>query len=163
VILDKIENWENYAGLGVGLARGLEMLASGKLDALENGRHEFDGDALYASVQAYQPKAAQTGRWEAHRQYADIQYLARGCEAMGYCPAGKLSVIEPYDAGQDIVFLGGGVEAGAVLKVEMKMFAMFFPGEAHMPMLAYADFLQAGESPAVFGAVKKIVIKVKMP
>lgn len=151
MILDKIENWKNYAGLGAGIARGLELLAGGALDGLAEGRHDIDGDRLYAGVQEYQPKDPGECRWEAHRRYVDIQYLATGCEAMGYRPAGELRVSEAYDAQKDVMFFETSPEAGTLLKVETKMFAIFFTQDAHRPMMAFG-------APA--GRVKKIVLKV---
>ncbi|NTV52391.1 MAG: DUF386 domain-containing protein [Candidatus Firestonebacteria bacterium] len=152
MILDKIEHWEKYACLAPGLARGLELLASGKLDTLVDGKHEIDGDGLYASVQTYTPKAPGECRWEAHRRYIDIQYLVNGCEHMGYTPVESLAVAVPYDDSQDLVFFGGGPEFGTLLKVGEKMFAVFFPTDAHMPMLS-----PEGKP----GQVKKIVLKVR--
>jgi YhcH/YjgK/YiaL family protein len=161
MILDNIEHWKLYAGLGEGIARGLELLAKGELDALPEGKHELDGKNLYASVQAYHPKAPLEGRWEAHRQYIDIQYLVTGCEAMGYCPSETLQAVEAYDARKDVRFFGRGPEAGTVLKVETKMFAVFFPQDAHMPMLSLEAFFQAAPGgPRLSEDVKKIVLKV---
>ncbi len=155
MILDKIENWKQYTGLSAGIARGLELLASGKLDTLPKGRHELDGDALYASVQEYHPKDPAECRWEAHRKYIDIQYLVSGCEAMGCVAVDGLSVSDPYDTQKDVAFFFGGPEVGTVLKVETKMFAVFFPQDAHRPMMALTPHIGAGLS-----KVKKIVLKV---
>jgi YhcH/YjgK/YiaL family protein len=158
MILDKIENWKLYASLGEDLAGGLKMLASGNLDTLPEGRHELDGDKLYASVQEYQPKAPADCRWEAHCQYIDIQYLVSGSEAMGYCPVEKLNVIELYDKQKDVAFFDQGPEVGTALKVGTKMFAIFFPQDAHMPMMSLDAFGNMGFA----GRVKKIVVKVKV-
>lgn len=162
MILDKIEHWEKYAGLSPDLVRGLELLASGKLDALADGKHDIDGDRLYASVQTYTPKAPGECRWEAHRRYIDIQYLVSGCEHMGYAPMEPLAVAVAYDDSKDIVFFGSGPEIGTVLKVGEKMFTVFFPTDAHMPMLSPEALV--GE--AIWGGqvtrpVKKIVLKVR--
>ena len=163
MILDKIENWKNYAPLGQGLARGLKLLAGGELDGLSDGRHELEGDALYASVQSYLPKAAGECRWEAHCQYIDIQYLVKGCEGMGFCPLEKLKAVEAYDAQKDVAFFDQGPEAGTVLKVAAGMFAVFFPGDAHMPMLSL-NLLSSGALGGLRAQepVKKIVVKVKV-
>jgi len=161
MIIDSIENWEHYTGLGAGIARGLEWLSSGKLDSLPEGKHELEGEKLYASVQHYFPKSPDEGRWEAHRNYVDIQYLVKGNEVMGYCPVAKLREVGEYDERKDVVFFDRGLEVGINLKVERKMFTIFFPHDAHMPMLS----LQAlrNSTPAGLRAselVKKIVLKV---
>jgi YhcH/YjgK/YiaL family protein len=152
--LDKIENWKSYSGLETGLARGLALLAAGKLDGLNDGRHEIAGNEIFASVQTYLPKTAAEGRWEAHRRYIDIQYLVYGSEGIGYSPLEKLKVTQAYDPEKDIMFFSQGPEAGSLLKVETKMFAIFFPADAHMPGLSLGE--PAGQ-PA---QVKKIVLKI---
>ena len=157
MILDEIKNWRNYAGLGNGIARGLELLASGKLDGLAEGKHPIDGEALYASVQEYALKAPADCRWEAHRRYVDIQYIVFGREAMGSCPIDQLVISRPYDEIQDVAFFHGTEADGTLLKVEAKMFAVFFPQDAHRPMMALATPENQPQEP-----VKKIVLKVAL-
>jgi YhcH/YjgK/YiaL family protein len=151
MILDKIENVHIYAKLGEGIARGLELLESGKLDVLEPGKHLIDGEDLYASVQEYEPKPQAEGRWEAHRKYIDIQYMVKGAEEMGCAMVDGLAGQEKYDEEKDVEFLAGKLEAGTALRVGERMFAIFYPQDAHMPML-----MGAGSAKKV----KKIVLKV---
>jgi YhcH/YjgK/YiaL family protein len=163
MILDNIENWEYYAGLGEWIGRGLEMLASGKPDALDEGKHELEGEKLHASVQQYFPKSADKGKWEAHRRYLDIQYLVNGNEVIGYCPVAKLRKVGEHNEKEDVSFFDRGLEVATKLKVERRMFAVFFPCDAHMPGLSLQVLSGPGSRGLrAEGLVKKIVLKVAL-
>jgi len=94
-------------------------------------------------------KELHQGRWEAHRRYIDIQYLVSGIERIGYTPVANLALTTPYDEDKDVAFYQGH---GDILTLEPGMFAVFFPHDAHMPMLC-----EAGGSPK---QVRKIVVKI---
>ena len=53
-----------------------------RIPAPEAGRVELDGDKLYASVQYYNPKTPNLEKFEAHRDYVDIQLLLAGSETI---------------------------------------------------------------------------------
>jgi biofilm protein TabA len=160
MILDKLENWKIYARLDPGLARGLAWLAGADLAGLGEGRHELDGDRLYANVQVYAPKPPAECRWEAHRRYLDIQYLASGCEGMACAPWEKLKLLTPYDDAKDVEFFEPGPENSTCLAVTAPWFAVFFPQEAHRPGSSLAAPGPAGR--VAPETVKKIVVKVQV-
>ena len=80
MIVDRLENWSFYAGLPPRIVRALEFLRDTDLAALSLGRHELDGDRLFALVQEYTTKPIEQCKWEAHRRYCDVQFVARGAE-----------------------------------------------------------------------------------
>ncbi len=51
--------------------------------AVALGRHDLDGDDLFALVQEYTTRAADECVWEAHRRYIDVQFVVTGAERMG--------------------------------------------------------------------------------
>ena len=71
------------------------------LAALAIAATAFAGTSL---AQTYPAKPASEGRWEAHRQYADIQFIASGRERMGIAALRNMREIEAYDAGRDVAF-----------------------------------------------------------
>lgn len=148
MIADRLAHAARYAGLGSRIARAFEFFAREDLGALPDGRYDIDGADVFALVQRYHSRPVQEGRWEAHRRYADLQYVAEGEERIGYGPAGRFSGAG-YDADRDIEFLAGD---GDFIRLEAGGFMLIWPGEAHMPQLA----------PAAPAPVTKIVVKIRM-
>jgi biofilm protein TabA len=147
MILDELRNARVYNGLGPLFARALAFLQKTDLARLPSGRHEIEGDALFAIVDESPTKPLEQCAYEAHRKYWDIQYVISGVERMGYAPAASMKVIKPYDPEKDIMFLDG---KGDLLTVNAGMFAVFGPQDAHRPKVAV-------DAPA---PERKIVVKV---
>jgi YhcH/YjgK/YiaL family protein len=104
-------------------------------------------------VQRYRPKPPAEARWEAHRQYIDVQFLAGGVERIGYAPLGEaLSVVQAYDAQKDVVFFAA---AGDFVTVPAGSFAIFWPTDVHAPCLA-------GEASPATVEVCKVVVKCRV-
>ncbi len=105
MILDRLENAALYRSLGAEIALALDYLGGTDFSQTPEGRYELDGDRVFALVQRYRPKPPAEARWEAHRQYVDVQYVAEGLERMGYAPlADGLPVQRVYDSQKDVVF-----------------------------------------------------------
>jgi len=132
MILDELKNWRRYAALAE-LRTAFEFLernADGA--ALGETRVEIDGDRVFALPQSYRPKPVSEGRFEAHRRYADVQYVASGREMIGHAPGEPLTVETPYDAQKDLIFYAQPASYSA-LALPAGWFAVFHPNEAHMP------------------------------
>lgn len=149
MIIDLLENAATYESLGEGFARAFAYLRSGRPATDPVGSHRLDGDNLYVNVEEYTSKPIEQGRFEAHRQYADVQYVVTGCERMGYAPLDVVKVVEPYDARRDVAFFTG---QGVMLRVPAGTFTVFLPQDAHMPCIADG-------SPA---PVRKVVVKIRI-
>lgn len=131
--------------------KAFEFLKTANLEELAPGRHDIDGDNLYAAVSEYITKDPEEASYESHRQYADIQYVVSGKELMGLAPSSKLKeVLIPYDISKDIEFMTVG--DATILNASPGRFFMFFPDDLHCPGL------KDGEN----SPVKKVVIKVKI-
>ncbi len=150
MVVDELGRWKRYAKLGKLLAKGLEALASGELARREPGRYELEGPKLYAIVQDYRTKSPADGRWEAHRKYVDIQFVARGVELLGRSDLATLVESTPYDPEKDIAFYTG---SGFHARLGAGSFAILWPEDAHMPQISL------GEG----GEVRKVVVKVGYP
>ena len=134
----------------MGISNALDYLAQTDFNALPDGKQVIDGDRLFAIVQRYTTKPVSEARWETHRRYIDVQYIARGSERMGYVPwSESLPVQEVYDPQRDVAFYEA---SGVLLPVSAGMFAIFAPHEVHAPCLAPAEPQPAGE-------VLKVVFK----
>jgi len=148
MITDHLSHADRYHAVAPRLARAFEFLQNTDLAVLDEGRYELDGTNLFVLVQRYVTKTPDQGRWEVHRQYADLQLVVQGCERMGYGPLGRFAG-GTYDADKDIAFLAG---AGDLLTLADGEFVLLWPGDVHMPQMAV-------DNPA---PVKKIVVKIRM-
>src|SRR5262249_18280705 len=106
VILDQLAHAELYRRLGERFAAGFDYLKR-DLAQVADGRYEILGDDVFAMVQSYDTKPQEAGRWEAHRRYADIQFMISGRERMGVAPLERMKSQAPYDADKDVEFFTG--------------------------------------------------------
>ena len=150
MILDVLKNRGRYEQLHPRIGKALEYLGKTDFTALAEGRHPIDGDDLYALVLSYETEAEKDRRFEAHRNYIDIQCILSGREIIYWAPTEELSVLEDYSQQQDVVFLSG--EARGELRLTAGSFAVFYPEDAHKPNCAWDEPQQA----------RKVVVKVRV-
>lgn len=119
---------------------------------IPDGEIEILGRELFVRTAFYPTGSAEEKKFEAHRLYADLQYVVEGREIMEYSIAPDPSPVTSYDAPADIQFFDS-VRGAAPLLVPAGQFIFFFPGELHKPGC------HAGESQEM---VKKLVFKIRM-
>lgn len=146
MVVDNIQQASLYYALSPGIETALRYLASTDLQAAQPGRHELAG-GCFALVQDYDTMPREEKKWEAHRKYIDVQFIARGIELMGYADCSMLRMVEEYDDAKDVEFLEGD---GSFVVAREAVFIILFPRDAHMPGVAEI-------SP---GPVRKVVVKV---
>jgi YhcH/YjgK/YiaL family protein len=131
--------------------KAFQYLKNTDLANLEVKRHEIDGTELFAPVTDYLTKNDEDINYEAHRKYADIQYIISGKEFMGIAPlSSKKDEVVAYDETKDIEYMT--VTDGRNLSATPANFFIFFPSDAHRPSLKDGENSQ----------VRKIIIKVKV-
>ena len=84
MIFDKIENINNYKGLGR-VYTALEFMAKTDFTKIPVGKYQLDGDNIYYMVQQYNTNPDKTVA-EAHKKYIDIQYIVKGEEIIAVAP-----------------------------------------------------------------------------
>lgn len=146
MIFDKIQNAAIYYPLHPKFKPAFEYIAQIDINTIPTGRHEVDGDAMYALVQEYNTKLTEEGKWEAHRRYIDLQYVVQGTEGMGYANIHDLQQGE-YAREKDFLPLFG---VGEQLALKKGYFVLLFPEDAHMPGMALGNPVP----------VRKIVLKI---
>ncbi|HNY15361.1 MAG TPA: YhcH/YjgK/YiaL family protein [Bacteroidales bacterium] len=125
------------------------FLKDNNLGSLELKRHDIDGNNVYAPVSEYLTKNEEDARYEAHRKYADIQYVVSGRELIGIIPADQQKdILEPYNPDKDIMFMT--VNKIVNYPAQPDRFFIFFPGDLHRPGLKDGENSQ----------VRKVVVKV---
>lgn len=150
MILDELAASGRYAALHPGIARAFAFLRTATMN-IPDGRHEIDGERVYANVMSYTSKAPPGQTHEAHRRYADVQYLLHGEELIRFTPEHRLGAGEGYHLEKDYE-LFPQPDGPTTFHVRAGQFAIFFPLEGHQPGLAAAAPVP----------VRKIVVKVTM-
>jgi biofilm protein TabA len=116
----------------------------------EETKYEIQGDDIYAIIASYNTK--EPHKFEAHREYVDIQCLLEGQEVIESTALNGLTVDTPYDRQKDVALYVKTDSRATISHLERGMFIAFFPHDAHMPGVS------VGESHAL---VKKVVVKIK--
>lgn len=150
MILDTLKQAEKYFGLSPRIKMGLEYLQKTDFSQVKDGTYELDGRNVFVAIMSYNSK--EKGRFEAHEQYIDIQYVIEGNgEIMGYAPVTELGEMTEANAEKDIYFYDQAAE-GIKLTVKKGMFAIFMPQDGHKPgcMLTVPE------------PIRKAVVKVRV-
>lgn len=152
MILDSLTHSAAYSSLHPLFPVAFENLR--QFDAATpDGKYELDGTRLYAAVQRYDTAPKENKKWEAHRVYADIQFIACGTEQIFYAPTPSLQTSVPYNDVKDVEFFAPeSVRDATSLIVPAGFFTVFLPHDAHQPGCMLA-------SPA---PVTKVVLKVRL-
>ncbi|MCG8533195.1 MAG: YhcH/YjgK/YiaL family protein [Desulfovibrionales bacterium] len=146
MILDLIAQAHRYEALADGFAKAFAFLEREDLAELPDGQIAIDGDRVFATIVHAPLRAVADAKLEAHDAYIDIQYVIRGTEQMGWAARSALTseAVRPPEH-QDVLFFDDAPQSMAT--VPEGHFAIFFPHDAHMPLI--------GE-----GSVHKVIVKV---
>ena len=147
MILDVLENAHRYISLDKGFEKAIEFLLRSDLKELLVGEYEIDANRIYAIVSKGPGRKREDALLETHEKYIDIQLVLTGTDHMGWKP--KTLCKHPtggYDQKNDVQFFAD--EPAAWLSTEDGAFAIFFPEDAHMPLIST-------------GQLHKIVVKVR--
>ncbi|MBN2310861.1 MAG: YhcH/YjgK/YiaL family protein [Candidatus Hydrogenedentes bacterium] len=148
MILDTLPNWGRYPWQNDRFRAGFQHLLT--LDAAApDGKHSIAGDDVFCNVMTYETSPAEGHEFETHRDYADIQCVLAGREAIRWAPRQGLTVTKPYEPDAELQAL---VLPSTELIMTPGRFAVFFPDDAHAPGIAC-------EIPAT---VRKAVVKVRL-
>lgn len=150
MILDSLSRAGLYFSAGPRLAAGLRWLAAFDPET-GDGRYELDGDDLFALVQRYDTAPGAEKRFESHRRFADIQFVAAGRERILHAPVEGLEEETPYDGATDVRFFRDPAASSSLL-LAAGDFAILFPDDAHKP-----GCMAGGRE-----AVLKVVVKARL-
>ena len=146
MIADSIKNKAMYESLGNGYKLGFYFIEKCISENLELGKYEIDGKNVYAFVQEYDSKTE--GKYEAHNNYVDIQYIVSGVEAMDWKQRVDSVSTVPYSDEKDVEFFD--VEEPVRIPFKAGDFAIFFPNDVHRPGMKLNESVP----------VRKIVVKI---
>jgi YhcH/YjgK/YiaL family protein len=129
--------------------KAFNFLKTNNLEKISIGRYELEGANLFVNVDEYTTKNEEDCRFEAHREYIDIQYLVYGEEKIGITTLGNTIEIIPYDSIKDITFLTA--EQNNYRIASPDKFFVFFPEDAHQPCVKTDENTK----------VRKVVVKIR--
>jgi len=152
MIIDSLTHCDDYVALHPLFPAAFDYLKSFDPNT-PDGKYEIDGKRLYAVVQRYETAPEETKAWEAHRVYADIQYIVSGRENIVYAPVDELQSTIPYNEVKDVEkYSGASVKNASTTVIPAGHFGIYLPQDGHRPGCMVG-------SPEL---VVKVVIKVQL-
>jgi len=146
MILAKLTAADRYAALHPLFAQAFQFLRSTDLKTLAPGKHDIQGEHLFAIVEACAGRTRAEAQLECHRRYIDIQLVLEGIDEMGWKPVAEcVDQVTDYDAARDIRFFND-VPASWIV-TPPGSFCIFFPDDAHAPLVSA-------------GMIRKVVVKI---
>ncbi len=117
------------------LARAFEWIAQTDMASLEPGRHDIEGDEIYANIMEVTTALPTEKSFEAHRSYLDIHYVISGEELIGVAPVGECPEEQAYAAADDFGLYGDPADSARVTWVLLKEGELCVtpPADAHKP------------------------------
>ena len=149
MIQDTLDHSARYEVLSPRFAQAFKFLRA--VDGTQApGRHEIDGDRVFALVQKYATKPVESALFEAHRKYIDVQYVHSGRETILWAPLATMKEeTMAYDGAKEAA-LWKLVRDVTPLHLGAGHFAILFPQDAHAPCVEW-------ERPE---EIYKVVVKV---
>lgn len=150
MIIDNIKNCEKYESVHEGFKAGFLAIKQYVKDNAEIGKYEIDGKKVYAMVQEYESKLSAERKFEAHKNYIDIQFVISGEEQIQVIDESGLAVKDKYNPEKDVEFFEVPENCTSAY-MRAGDFAILYPGEVHAPGVCINEKPQT---------VRKIVVKV---
>jgi len=146
MILDVLEKANSYSNLHKEFAKAFNFLLRPDLKELPVGKYEIDGDRVYAMVSREPCRRKEDALLETHEKYIDIQVVLVGTDTMGWKPKSLCkNPTGAYDQEEDIQYFAD--EPDAWITTKSGFFVIFFPEDAHMPLISS-------------GQLHKVVVKI---
>lgn len=131
MIYDKVENMGLYFDSLTGFKNIEEAYKRFCENPIKEGRIDLDGDNLWCNVASYTVNPDNPLKYEAHKEYADVQVMFDGEELFGWANTKDCTVTEDFKDGCDIAFMDA--PNGQFFALRKGYFAVFFPEDAHAP------------------------------
>lgn len=147
MIFSCITHASRYSALHPLFSRAFDHILYTDLFNHAPGRFALQGEDLILIVEhVQQGKTRDEAKLEAHRKYIDIQLSLDGDETMGWKPLAEcLNPLSEHSEEKDIRFFHDA--PASWIAVPPDHFCIFFPEDAHAPLVAA-------------GAVRKVIYKV---
>ncbi|WP_297156350.1 YhcH/YjgK/YiaL family protein [uncultured Ellagibacter sp.] len=151
MLVASIEYAEAHDYLSERMKKAYAFLRDNDLSALACGRHNIDGEDVFANVMEYDTVPAEEKKLEAHKRYYDVQCVACGIERVEVAPVAGLTCAKEYDEADDYALFESPAPATSLV-LHAGEIAVLPPEDAHKPGC------NASDAPV---HVKKVVVKVR--
>jgi YhcH/YjgK/YiaL family protein len=141
-----------YKAVSPNFAKAIDFALNTDLSSLSAGRHDIDGENVFAIINEYTTKPVEECDPESHREYADIQIMITGMEKFGYIPLKGQEPSVAYTEEKDVALYSIAEEEMSYIRLGAGEFIIFFPTDIHQPEVC-------NNQPA---AVKKLVLKISV-
>ena len=142
MILSTLANADRYAALHPLFPRAFEFMRNTDLLALAPGRYPIVGEQLFAIVESVPGRTRADAQLECHRRYIDIQLVLEGTDEMGWkALADCREPVSDYSAEKDIQFFHD--VPATWIATPPGAFCIFFPDDAHAPLVATGTIRKA--------------------
>jgi YhcH/YjgK/YiaL family protein len=146
MILSALSQSDRYASLHPIFSQAFDYIGKTDLFSLAPGRYHIAGEDLIAIVERVPGRTREMAKLEAHRRYIDIQLVLEGVDEMGWKPlADGLNPVSEHSEEKDIRFFHDA--PASWVAVPPDHFCIFFPEDAHAPLVAK-------------GEIRKVIFKV---
>jgi len=146
VIFSLLSQSPRYAALHPLFPRAFAYLRDTDLNALALGVHQIIDQQLFVIVEVADGRTRAEAKLEAHRNYIDIQLVLAGVDEMGWKALSDChQPLDEHNVARDIRFFGDA--PAAWISVPPQHFCIFFPEDAHAPLVGV-------------GAIRKVIVKV---
>jgi YhcH/YjgK/YiaL family protein len=152
MILDTLANADRYLALHPLFAQAFGFLRRGDLELRGPGVHPVLDERIFVIVEDCEGRTRADARLECHRRYIDIQLVLEGVDEMGWRPlAACADPATEYDADRDIRFFNDA--PASWIATPPGSFCLFFPDDAHAPLVSARAGTAAGQ-------IRKVIVKV---
>lgn len=135
MIVDVLDNADFYAALNPHFATAFAFLRQPDLADMPEGRHDVDGDNVFAVVAKGVGRKPEEALIETHDQYIDIQFVLKGTDNIGWKSRKDLGPsTEASDPRNDVAFYQDAPTVWS--SVGPNTFGIYFPEDAHLPMIS---------------------------
>lgn len=149
MIIDKLENSDLYISMHPTFKKAFDFLKNTDIASLPSGKHEIDGEVIFAMINKYDTATPAVVQLEAHKKYIDLQYVFSGTETLGFVTLTNQSPSHAYDTENDFQLFE---EKYNELTFRTGMFSILYPDDIHAPGLIH------NKSEAIIKVVVKIQI-----
>ncbi len=149
MIIDTLQNSDLYTNVHPKFKQAFDFLKNTNLDELSTGKHEIDGELIFAIINKYETNTPEIVKLEAHKKYIDLQYVHHGNETLGFTSYTKQSPSQDYVESDDFQLFEEDFDS---ISFKKGMFSILYPDDIHAPGL------QLGNKENVV----KVVIKIQL-
>ncbi|HJO92179.1 MAG TPA: YhcH/YjgK/YiaL family protein [Victivallales bacterium] len=134
MIVDALTNIYRYKDLHPNFEEAFNFIKIHDLIKLPVGKYEIIKNKAFLILEKNAAKSKEDAYLESHLKYIDIQVILQGTDEMGWTSINQCnSPIEDYNIKKDIQFFYD--KPRFFIPVPEEHFAIFFPDDAHMPLI----------------------------